>query len=130
MQAEANLHLVRRFAAVDANARLILRRMVSPSCSEWPMVIKSRHGLSAGHPRCLEWADLAKGRLRLDHLPATAVRRLSSPALARIPREARKSPARHPPLRYGRKRCGLIAPRPLDRHRGRDGRGPSSDKET
>jgi uncharacterized protein (DUF736 family) len=23
---------------------------------------------------------------------------------------ARKSPARHPPLRYGRKRCGLIAP--------------------
>jgi hypothetical protein len=27
----------------------------------------------------------------------------------RIPRETTKSPARHPPLRYGRKRCGAIA---------------------
>ena len=40
----------RRFAAVDANAHLILRAMVSPPCSEGPTVIKSPHGLSAGAP--------------------------------------------------------------------------------
>jgi hypothetical protein len=38
-----------------------------------------------GHPCCLGWADLAEGRLCLDHLPAMADRRLSSPARARIP---------------------------------------------
>jgi uncharacterized protein (DUF736 family) len=31
------------------------------------------------------------------------------PLRKRIPRETRKSPAHHPPLRYGRKRCALIA---------------------
>jgi uncharacterized protein (DUF736 family) len=31
------------------------------------------------------------------------------PLRKRIPRETRKSPACHPPLRCGRKRCGLIA---------------------
>ena len=42
--------LVGRFTAVDANAYLILRAMVSPPCSEGPTVIKSPHGLSAGAP--------------------------------------------------------------------------------
>jgi uncharacterized protein (DUF736 family) len=58
-----------------------------------------------------------------------AVRLLSSPAQAHSSRD-KKSPARHLPLRCGRKRCGLIAPRPVDRHRGRDRRGPSTGKET
>jgi hypothetical protein len=88
----------RRFAAVDANAHLIPRRGVSPSCQKLPMVIKSLSVCPRGHPCCLGWADLAEGRLYLDHLPAMAVRRLSSPALARIPREPRKFPARHPSL--------------------------------
>jgi hypothetical protein len=43
---------------------------------------------------------------------------------------ARQENLRPAPLRNGRKRCGLIAPRPVDRHRGREGRGPSTDKET
>jgi hypothetical protein len=50
----------------------------------------------------------------------------SSPAHAHSLRDEKTSG----PLRYGRKRCGLIAPRPVDCHRGRDGRGPSTDKET
>ena len=88
----------RRFAALDANAHLIPRRGVSPSCQKVRTVIKSLSVCPRGHHCCLGWADLAEGRLCLDHLPAMAVRRLSSPALARIPRETRKSPARHPPL--------------------------------
>jgi hypothetical protein len=88
----------RRFAAADANAHLIPRRAVSPSCQKVPMLIKSLSVCPRGHPCCLGWADLAEGRLCLDHLPAMAVHRLSSPALARIPREPRKSPACHPPL--------------------------------
>jgi len=44
-----------------------------------------------GHPCCLGWADLAEGRLCLDHLPAMADRRLSSPARARIPRDGQEN---------------------------------------
>src|ERR1700681_24526 len=86
------------FAAVDANAHSIPRHAVSPSCQKPPIVTNSPLGLSAGRHSCLGWADLAEGRLCLDHLPAMAVRRLSSPALARIPRGPRKSLACHPPL--------------------------------
>jgi hypothetical protein len=50
MQPGANRRLVRRFAAVDPKAHLILRWMLSPSCSEGPTLIKSPHGLSAGAP--------------------------------------------------------------------------------
>jgi hypothetical protein len=80
----------RRFAALDANAHLIPRRGVSPSCQKVRTVIKSLSVCPRGHHCCLGWADLAEGRLCLDHLPAMAVRRLSSPALARIPRDAKK----------------------------------------
>jgi uncharacterized protein (DUF736 family) len=52
--------------------------------------------------RPLQWADLAEGRLRLDRLCGNGADRLSSPAgCAVIPRETRKSPGCHPPLRYG-----------------------------
>ena len=80
----------RRFAAVDANAHLIPHRGVSPSCQKLPTAIKSLSVCPRGRHCCLGWADLAEGRLCLDHLPAMAVRRLSSPALARIPRDAKK----------------------------------------
>jgi len=90
---DANEPLVRgrRFAALDANAHLIPRRGVSPSCQKVRTVIKSLSVCPRGHHCCLGWADLAEGRLCLDHLPAMAVRRLSSPALARIPRDAQES---------------------------------------
>src|SRR5712671_7564364 len=42
---------------------------------------------------------------------------------APIPREPRKSRRRHPPPRSGPKGCGVDRLRPVDRHRGRDGRG-------
>src|SRR5579883_3168477 len=42
---------------------------------------------------------------------------------APIPREPRKSLRRHPPLCSGPKGCGVDRLRPVDRHRGRDGRG-------
>jgi uncharacterized protein (DUF736 family) len=45
------------------------------------------------------------------------------PWAAPIPREPRKSGRRHPPLRSGPKGCGVDRLRPVDRHRGRDGRG-------
>jgi hypothetical protein len=44
---------------------------------------------------------------------------LPLPAKAIIPREARNSFLRHPPLRSGRKRCVVGRLRPTDRHRGR-----------
>jgi uncharacterized protein (DUF736 family) len=49
------------------------------------------------------WLDLAKGRLRLDRLAATALGRLSSPGLRHSSRTTRKSHRRHPPLLYGPK---------------------------
>jgi hypothetical protein len=81
----------RRFAAVDANAHLIPHRGVSPSCRKGRTVIKSLSVCPRGHHCCLGWADLAEGRLCLDHLPAMALRRFSSPALARIPRDTQES---------------------------------------
>src|SRR5260370_21516991 len=73
---------------------------------------------------------------RLDRLAAMAAARLSSPGLAPrrkkecagdigspIPREARKSLRRHPPLRSGPDGCAVDRLRPVDRHRDRDGRG-------
>src|SRR5229473_1689782 len=45
------------------------------------------------------------------------------PWAAPIPREPRKSLRRHPPLRCGPKGCVGDRLRPVDRHRGRDGRG-------
>jgi uncharacterized protein (DUF736 family) len=55
------------------------------------------------------WLDLAEGRLRLDRLAATAADRLSSPGLKPIPREARNSHRRHPPLRFGPTGASSIA---------------------
>ena len=72
------------------------------------MVAKSPPGLSAG-------AHAASDGLiwpRVGFASITFPQRRSIdflPLRKRIPRETRKSPAHHPPLRYGRKRCGLIA---------------------
>ena len=86
----------------------------------------------------LGWANLAEGRLRLDRLPATAAGRLFSPAgpprgrgdpgRRHSSRKAKKCPACRPPLRCGPSaapRVRFDRPRPVDRHRGRDGRGPT-----
>jgi uncharacterized protein (DUF736 family) len=65
------------------------------------------------------WLDLAEGRLRLDRLdrngcgetffPWAATPRKVAGAGAPIPREARKSPRRHPSLRYGPTGAASIA---------------------
>jgi hypothetical protein len=68
---------------------------------------------SSGAPRHLEWADLAEVRLRLDRYPQwlpvdflplrdhPCARRPRGDPASRIPRETRKSPVRHPSLRFG-----------------------------
>jgi uncharacterized protein (DUF736 family) len=47
------------------------------------------------------WLDLAEGRLRLDRLNRNGVGSIFFPWASPIPREARKSHRRHPPLRSG-----------------------------
>ena len=54
----------------------------------------------ASHTASL-WLDLARGRLRLDCLSRNGAGSTFFPWAAPIPREARKSHLRHPPLRFG-----------------------------
>jgi uncharacterized protein (DUF736 family) len=70
------------------------------------------------------WLDLAEGRLRLDRLCRNGDRSTFFPWASPIPREARKSLGRRPPLCFGPKTgAASIAFGLTDRHRGRDGRG-------
>jgi uncharacterized protein (DUF736 family) len=69
------------------------------------------------------WLDLAEGRLRLDRLNRNGGGDTFFPWASPIPREARKSHRRHPPLRCGPSGCGVDRLRLPDRHRGRGGRG-------
>src|ERR1700716_3058085 len=69
------------------------------------------------------WLDLAEGRLRLDRLNLNGGGETFFPWASPIPREARKSHRRHPPLRCGPNGCGVDRLRLSDRHRGRGGRG-------
>jgi hypothetical protein len=76
------------------------------------------------------WLDLAEDRLRLDRLSRNAVGSTFFPWALPIPREARKSHRRHPPLRSGPwSGCVVDRLRPADRHRGRGGRGLENSKE-
>ena len=65
-------------------------------------------------PRLLEWADLAEVRLRLDRCPQ---RRSATSFPCRLQRHSsrktNKLPTCRPPLRFGRKRCGAMRPRPV-----------------
>ena len=88
----------RRFAALNANAHLIPRCGVSPSCQKLRTVIKSLSVCPRGHHCCLGWADLARVGYAsitfpqwrsVDFLPLRWHAFLAMP---------RKSPARHPPL--------------------------------
>jgi hypothetical protein len=130
----------RLFAAVDARPRIFARSAVVSSCRNEPAVANiSSWSVRARAPHGLGWADLAEGRLRLDRLPATAVRRISSPA-ANAAFLARQERLRTAVLRWrcGRKEpphgAGAAGPRAVrcdrpsasDRHRGRDRRGPSN----
>jgi uncharacterized protein (DUF736 family) len=54
---------------------------------------------SAREPLASHWLDLAEGRLRLDRLNRNGGGETFFPWALPIPREARKSPRRHPPLR-------------------------------
>jgi uncharacterized protein (DUF736 family) len=56
------------------------------------------------------WLDLAEGRLRLDRLNRNGGGATFFPWASPIPREARKSHRRHPPLRYGPKRVRRRSP--------------------
>src|SRR6266481_3918267 len=68
--------------------------------------------------------------LSLDRLPATA-----KPAffpcreVAAFLAEDKKAVSRRPPLCCGPGGCGPIAPRAKDRHRGCDGRGPTTEED-
>ena len=53
------------------------------------------------------WLDLAEGRLRLDRLNLNGGGETFFPWASPIPREARKSHRRHPPLRFGPSGCGV-----------------------
>ena len=53
------------------------------------------------------WLDLAEGRLRLDRLNRNGVGDTFFPWASPIPREARKSHRRHPPLRFDPSGCGV-----------------------
>ena len=75
------------------------------------------------------WLDLAEGRLRLDRLNRNGGGETFFPWASPIPREARKSHRRHPPLRCGPNGCGVDRLRLSDRHRGRGGRGLGNSKE-
>jgi uncharacterized protein YceH (UPF0502 family) len=55
------------------------------------------------------WLDLAEGRLRLDRLNRNGGGETFFPWASPIPREARKSLRRHPPLRCGRAGAASIA---------------------
>ena len=76
------------------------------------------------------WLDLAEGRLRLDRLCRNSGGETFFPWASPIPREARKSHRRHPPLTLRpASRCVVDRLRPADRHRGRGGRGLENSKE-
>ena len=75
------------------------------------------------------WLDLAEGRQRLDRLNRNGGGETFFPWASPIPREARKSRRRHPPLRFGPNGCGVDRLRLSDRHRGRGGRGLGNSKE-
>jgi len=62
------------------------------------------------------WLDLAEGRLRLDRLNRNGGGETFFPWASPIPREARKSRRRHPPLRCGPSGCGVDRLRLSDRH--------------
>jgi hypothetical protein len=105
----------RREHALDCALRVVglLQKRGRRSSSLLAVCPRSAHAASDGliWPRvgCAsitfpQWRSVDFLPLR-DH-PAPQAR--GDPA-QRIPRETRKSPARHPPLRCGRKRCGLIA---------------------
>ena len=127
--------------AVDAPAQVFPRAVRRPLVS-YSLLLPRLLALVPGAPRGLGWANLAEGRLRLDRLPATAAGRLSSPAgppragrgdpgRRHSSRKTRKSPACRPPLRSGpaaAPRVRFDRPRPVDRHRGRDGRGPTRNR--
>jgi hypothetical protein len=70
---------------------LIALRTLLPSCRKRPNGRQVSSRSVRGRPRGLGWADLAEGRLCLDHLPATAVHRLSSPAQAHSSRNKKVS---------------------------------------
>jgi uncharacterized protein (DUF736 family) len=55
------------------------------------------------------WLDLAESRLRLDRLNRNGGGDTFFPWALPIPREARESPRRHPPLRFGLRGAASIA---------------------
>jgi hypothetical protein len=55
------------------------------------------------------WLDLAEGRFRLDRLNRNGSGETFFPLASPIPREARKSHRRDPPLRYGQTGAASIA---------------------
>src|ERR1700682_5210074 len=78
---------------------------------------------SARENRASHWLDLAEGRLHLDRLNRNGGGETFFPWASPIPREARKSHRRHPPLRCGPSGCGVDRLPLSDRHRGGGGRG-------
>ncbi len=131
---EAVTFLHARFSFPSPGTRSFLCEPIA-SCHVAKMLFSVREHLAS------HWPDLAEGRLRLDRLNRNGVgetffpwachparKRARDPG-SPIPREARKSHHRHPPLRCGPNGCGVDRRRLSDRHRGRGGRGLANSKE-
>jgi hypothetical protein len=81
------------FFSFAGNARLLVWPIVRWHVSK--MLFSAREHLAS------HWLDLAEGRLRLDRLNRNGGGETFFPWASPIPREARKSHRRHPPLRSG-----------------------------
>jgi hypothetical protein len=103
-----------------------MRSFLFESIVRWHV---SKMLFSAREHLASHWLDLAEGRLRLDRLNRNGGGETFFPWASPIPREARKSHRRHPPLRCGPNGCGVDRLRLSDRHRGRGGRGLGNSKE-
>jgi len=82
--------------------RRLFARCASPLAlgpSGWPRLLPRM--LFGARPTASFLADLARGRLRLDRLSRNGGGSTFFPWASPIPREARKSPRRHPPLCSG-----------------------------
>jgi len=140
--AKIGLRVLPKFGSPYLPANASLLRPSRLSFPQSQLVATSLPASFRARPAGLGWTNLAERRLRLDRLPATAAGRLFSPAAppragARgpgdgFPRGRQKSlrPAvlRSAPALRHEPRVRFDRPRPVDRHRGRDRRGPTRNR--
>jgi Protein of unknown function (DUF736) len=118
----------------DAHEQVFLRPAPPCPCAvTMPIVMVVSIGLFDGRTsRNLERTDQARGPAEASIAFPHRLGRLFSPAAKarHSSREDKKAVRRRPPLCFGPDGCGPIAPQAKDRHRGCDGRGPTTKMET